>query len=52
MTPHQFWKCTPKKFNALCKVHVRMNSIEGAKNNKTKSTGGVGKPDAYIDQVF
>ena len=35
MTPHQFWKCTPKKFNALCKVHVRMNSIEGAKNSKT-----------------
>lgn len=40
-------------FNALCKIHVRLNSIDGAKDKSGKtSTGGVGKPDAYIDQIF
>ena len=54
MSPHLFWKCTPKKFNALCKVHARMHNVgKSSKNgNRTPKGGGVGKPNTYIDQIM
>lgn len=58
MSPAQFWKCLPKKFNALCKVHARMNGAENSKNSGNSAvsrnlnkSGGVGAPDTYIDQI-
>lgn len=50
MTPANFWRVTPRKFNALCKVHVELNTSSKGKKDKNPS-GGVGKPDTYVDNV-
>lgn len=39
-----FWRMTPRKLNALTKVHVEINSPGESKANKP-TTG-------YIDQIF
>ena len=55
MTPPQFWKCTPRKFNALCAVHADLNTPEEkSKTPKEKKNpdGSVGEPDTFIDKVF
>ena len=60
MTPACFWKCTPRKFNALCKVHVRLNSVDNSTqkgkgnipNHNVNESGTIGTPNAFIDQLF
>jgi hypothetical protein len=56
MSPAMFWKITPRKFNALCKVHVDLNSpgkgTRNAKSTSASSGEGVGSPDSYIDQIL
>lgn len=54
MSPRLFWRCTPRKFNALCKVHARMHSMGKSSKNKNNipTGGGVGKPTTYIDQIM
>ena len=52
MTPGQFWRCSPRKFAALCKVHEDLNT---SKEDKNKNTGGSNpKKDSevYIDQIL
>ena len=48
MSPRLFWHTTPRKFSALCQVHIDVNSIEKKENTKN---GAVGKPDAYVDEL-
>lgn len=48
MSPRLFWHTTPRKFSALCQVHIDVNSTEKKENTKN---GAVGKPDAYVDEL-
>ena len=55
MSPAYFWKCTPRKFNSLCKIHEKLNSPpkETTKDKHTKAKTPVAKkPTAYIDQIM
>jgi hypothetical protein len=58
MSPAYFWRCTPKKFNTLCKVHARLNSSKKApdkvdKNTNVKKAQAIPKqPDTYIDKIM
>lgn len=47
MSPRLFWRTTPRKFSALCQVHIDVNSTD----KKGKNQGAVGQPDAYVDQL-
>lgn len=49
MSPILFWRTSPKKFNALCKVHARLNNPDPTDKKEDKS---VGTPDTYIDQIM
>lgn len=56
MTPSLFWRISPKKLSALCKVHTDLNSAKqenkpGKKSKQTKSKG-VGAPDTFDDQLY
>lgn len=47
MSEAKFWRTTPRKLNALAKVHSDLNSSGADEDDKcdTASTG-------YIDQIF
>ena len=47
MSPRQFWHITPRKFGALCDVHVELNSTE--KNRKRRNSHT--QPTTYVDQL-
>lgn len=49
MTSRLFWRTTPRKFAALCEVHVDLNDT--SKDKKNKRTSVSQKPDAYVDQL-
>jgi hypothetical protein len=47
MTEQEFWKCTPRKLNAMLKIYAELKEAEygsGADNSKPNP--------AYIDQIF
>lgn len=44
MTPAYFWRITPRKFNALCRVHARLNDPDYAKKEKA-STDSISEQD-------
>jgi hypothetical protein len=66
MSSRDFWHCTPRKLSALCIVHADLNNpkkkqktpltVDGVPvkqkvpNAKGKG-GGVGTPNAFIDQI-
>lgn len=53
MSPGIFWRCTPRKFNALCRVHAKMNSSsETTSGAKGKKKPIATRPDTYIDNVI
>jgi len=46
MSEEAFWKTTPRKLNALCRVYIEANSLE------SKGGRAGAKPkQVYIDQV-
>lgn len=52
MSPRVFWRTTPRKFSALCQVHVDLNDPDKNKKTKQNSRGGVSQqPTAYVDQL-
>lgn len=64
MSPREFWKCTPRKLATLSEVHAEMNNpkqkkkgpltVDGVPINDipdSKSKGGVGTPNAFVDQL-
>jgi len=58
MTPAQFWRCNPRKFNALCKVHADLNnpkpkSSQGdSPSPKGREITAIGQPDTFIDELM
>lgn len=50
MSPRQFWHITPRKFGALCDVHVELNSTKEDKNGRTQRTQRT-QPTVYVDQL-
>jgi hypothetical protein len=42
----QFWKMSPRKLNALVKVHIKMNNSDEDEDSPEKTKHG------FIDQVF
>lgn len=60
MTPRYFWRCTPRKFNSLCKVHARLNSAnnnnkKGAsshRNTRDKHKPIPKNPETFIDKIM
>lgn len=53
MSPGTFWRCTPRKFNALCKVHAKMNSSEETSTgSKVKKKPVAAQPTKFIDQIL
>jgi len=55
MSPARFWRCTPRKFHALCEVHADLNSPKESNRNKNSSQGAtktIGQPDTYIDEIM
>jgi len=66
MSPREFWHCLPRKLSALCIVHAELNNpnkkakmpltIDGVPTkqkvpNAKDRGGGVGTPNAFIDQI-
>ena len=64
MTSREFWKCTPRKLAALCQVHADLHNTKKKKGPITidgvpvndipdarRSDGGIGTPNAFIDQL-
>lgn len=51
MSPHQFWRTTPRKFHALCKKHVSLNSPQEKSNKEVGDSSSIGAPDSFIDQL-
>jgi hypothetical protein len=65
MSEREFWHCLPRKLSALCEVHADLNSpkkkpkapqtIDGVPVKKIPNArskeGGVGTPNAFIDQI-
>lgn len=49
MPARLFWRTTPRKFGALCKVHVDLNDT--TKNQKDKQSSVPKQPDAFVDQL-
>lgn len=47
MSPRQFWHITPRKFGALCDVHVELNSTEKDKNKRRQHS----QSTVYVDQL-
>jgi len=41
----EFWRMTPRKFNALVNVHIRLNDPDQSKQQEKRRM-------AYIDQIF
>ena len=61
MSPRLFWKTSPRKFNALCKVHARLNGAKekpGAphapkgKGGKKPKQAIARQPETYIDKIM
>jgi len=59
MTPKYFWRCSPRKFNALCKVHARLNGAKDKPGAPTKGKKGKAprkpiakQPETYIDKIM
>lgn len=50
MTPKQFWRTSPRKFAALCRVHEDVNTPADQKKKK-KEQLQADKP-MYIDQIW
>nr|DAX58172.1 MAG TPA: tail assembly chaperone protein [Caudoviricetes sp.] len=48
MKPRQFWRTTPKKFGALCELHVELNSTQKDKSSRRTS---VGRQETYVDNL-
>lgn len=46
MSPRQFWRTTPRKFGALCEVHVDLNSTD-----KDKKRDKNAQQVTYVDQL-
>lgn len=51
MSPRLFWRITPRKFSALCQVHVDLNDTSKTDNKKGKHASVPKQPDAYVDQL-
>lgn len=64
MSPRTFWRCTPRKLAALCEMHEKLNNpkkkkkpitIDGVPYDDIRDSrsvnGGVGKPNAFIDEL-
>lgn len=49
MPARLFWRTTPRKFGALCQVHVDLNDT--SKKEKNTRVSGPKQPDAYVDQL-
>lgn len=49
MPARLFWRTTPRKFSALCEVHIDLNDT--SKNKKNKRSSGPKQPDTYVDQL-
>lgn len=47
MPARLFWKITPRKFSALCQVHIDLNDT--SKNKK--DTNFAKQPDSFVDQL-
>jgi hypothetical protein len=47
MTPRQFWRTTPRKFGALCDVHVDLNSTDKKGDGRNSRT----QKEIYVDQL-
>lgn len=47
MSPRQFWRTTPRKFGALCDVHVDLNATDANKKGRNKRT----EKQVYVDQL-
>lgn len=47
MSPRQFWHITPRKFGALCDVHVDLNATDENKKERNKRT----EKQVYVDQL-
>lgn len=47
MSPRQFWRTTPRKFGALCDVHVDLNTTDKNRKRRTKRT----EQQVYVDQL-
>jgi hypothetical protein len=62
MSPRLFWKTSPRKFNALCKVHARLNGADKKKSasqspeykrTKAKAKQAIARqPETYIDKIM
>ena len=62
MTPAYFWRCSPRKFNALCLIHAKLNSTDDKTKNKTRGAKGeknkpvkrpiAQKPETFIDKIL
>jgi hypothetical protein len=55
MSPRYFWRCTPRKFNALCRVHARLNSTGDDEKITTSYRRGQAipkQPETYIDKIM
>lgn len=44
MSAIQFWKCTPRKLHALCKVHADLNDPDSKKKKEKQEV-------AFVDQL-
>lgn len=64
MSSREFWRCTPRKLAALSEVHADLNNPKKKKGPVTvdgvpvdeipdarKNSGGVGTPNAFVDQL-
>lgn len=66
MSEREFWHCLPRKLSALCEVHADLNNpkkgskvpqtVDGVPVKKKVPNakgrdGGVGAPNAFIDQI-
>lgn len=52
MSPQQFWRCSPRKFAALCRVHEDLNTPKDDKTPKQKTKTPAKEKQVYIDQIL
>jgi len=54
MHPRLFWRTNPRKFDALCRVHAKLNGPADEKEKKqdTPANTLVGEPTVFIDQLI
>lgn len=51
MSSRLFWRTTPRKFSALCQVHVDLNSTDKNKKSRNDKQNTIGQPNVYVDQL-